>query len=175
MEDLFAVFGLTPDYAPYREPYLHPGRSASAEMDGNKLAVFGELHPATAARYGFETRVYVAEVYLDVLYQVADESVTIFKPMPKFPAVERDLALLCDEDLPVATLEKIIRSCGGHRLEKVTLFDVYQGSQIEKGKKSVAYRILLRSQEGTMTEEEVSTVLEKMMRELEKIGAVLRS
>lgn len=175
LEDLFAVFGLTPDYAPYREPYLHPGRSASAEMGGNKLAVFGELHPATAARYGFETRVYVAEVYLDVLYQVADESVTIFKPMPKFPAVERDLALLCDEDLPVATLEKIIRSCGGHRLEKVTLFDVYQGSQIEKGKKSVAYRILLRSQEGTMTEEEVSTVLEKMMRELEKIGAVLRS
>lgn len=175
LEDLFAAFGLTPDYTPYQEPYLHPGRSAAAKADSKTLAVFGELHPATAARYGFENRVYVAEVYLDILYASADNGVAIFKPMPKFPAVERDLALLCGEELPVAELEKAIRRCGGNRLEKVTLFDVYQGSQIEKGKKSVAYRVLLRSQEGTMTEDEVNTVLQKMMRELEKIGAVLRS
>lgn len=174
LENLFSAFGLTPDYAAYPEPYLHPGRSASASVAGQTLAIFGELHPETAARYGFEGRVYVAEVYLDRLYALADDSIAIFKPMPKYPAVERDLALLCDEATPVAALEKILRRCGGSRLEKVTLFDVYQGAQIEAGKKSVAYRLLLRSQDGTLTEDEIHAILDKMMRELEKAGAVLR-
>ena len=174
LENLFSAFGLAPDYAAYPEPYLHPGRSASASAAGQTLAVFGELHPETAARYGFESRVYVAEVYLDRLYALADDSIAVFKPMPKYPAVERDLALLCDEATPVAALEKILRRCGGSRLEKVTLFDVYQGAQIETGKKSVAYRLLLRSQDGTLTEDEIHAILDKMMRELEKAGAVLR-
>lgn len=175
IEVVFSAFGVEPDYEAYKETFLHPGRSAAAKVDGKVLAVFGELHPVVAGKYDFDTRIYIAQVDLDGLYKAADNGVKIFKALPKFPAVERDLALLCDESVPVAKIEKILTRCGGKRLEKLTLFDVYQGAQIEKGKKSVAYRMLLRSAEGTMTEEEITSIMNKAMRELQKEDIVLRS
>ena len=175
LENLFAGFKVEPEYEVYKENFLHPGRSAAAMLDGKKLAVFGELHPLVASDYGFDTRVYIAEVYLDALYELSDRSVDLFKPLPKFPAVERDLALICDEDVPVATLEKIIKAKSGKYLEKLKLFDVYQGAQIEAGKKSVAYNLMLRSLEGTMKDEEVNAIIEKIMKEFELIGVKLRS
>ena len=175
LERLFAAFGTEVSYEAYEEPYLHPGRSAAAFAGDKKLAVFGELHPLVAAKYGFEGRVYMAEADLAGLYAAADQNVKIFTPLPKFPAVERDLALICDEDVPVARIEAIIRGCGGKHMEKLSLFDVYQGAQIEKGKKSVAYRMLLRSGEGTMTEEEITSIMDRIMRALAKENIVLRS
>jgi phenylalanyl-tRNA synthetase beta chain len=97
-----------------------------------------------------------------------------YAPLPKFPAVARDLALVCDDGVPVGRLEKAIRAGAGGLLEKVRLFDVYRGEQIAGGKKSVAFSIVLRSGEGTLTDGRVSAVMKKIVAELEKAGAALR-
>ena len=174
MEEAFAAFGVTPEYERSAEPYLHPGRQAAAKLDGEAVAVFGELHPDTAQRYGLGVRAYVAEVHLEKLYAVR-QPVTYYQPLPRFPAVERDLALLCDEEMPVAEIEKTIRDHAGRYLESVTLFDVYQGAQIEAGKKSVAYALSFRSPQGTLTDAEIDGALQKIFKNLNEKGCILRS
>ena len=174
VESLLAAFGITASYTASSEPYLHPGRQACACVGDEQLAVFGEVHPDVAADYSIDTRVYVAEVELRSLFAQANRRI-LYKPLPRFPAIERDLALVCDEDLPVAEIEATIRRAGGRYLESVNLFDVYQGSQIEAGKKSVAFSIILRSADSTLTDEQTGSVLKKVMKELEKAGAILRS
>ena len=175
LENLFAAFRVEASFERSKEAYLHPGKSADALCAGEKLASFGELHPLVAAKYGFDQKVFVAELYLDVLYKLANRAVDLFTPLPKYPAVERDLALICAEDLPAASLEKAIRQGGGAILEKVSLFDVYQGAQIEAGKKSVAYSLLFRSAEGTLTDREIEAALEGIFDNLRSIGAILRT
>ena len=98
-----------------------------------------------------------------------------YTPLPKFPAVTRDLALLCEDSIPVLELERAIVRGAGNLLEKIKLFDVYKGAQIEAGKKSVAFNIVLRSSDSTLTDEQTNNVMKKVMAELEKAGAVLRS
>ena len=175
LEGLFAAFRIKAVFERSKETYLHPGKSADAIYEGETLASFGELHPLVAANYGFDQKVYVAEIYLDVLYRLASREVDLFAPLPKYPAVERDLALICDQELPAASLEEAIRKGGGIILEKVTLFDVYQGAQIEAGKKSVAYSLLFRSADGTLTDKEIDTALAGIFANLNSIGAVLRT
>lgn len=182
-EDFFTLKGMvetvlslfTSDYEIERaaEPFMHPGRQAKAVIDGKVAAVFGEIHPSVAGNYGIDTRVYAAEVNLRLLYSLKTPNI-IYKPMPKFPAVSRDFALICDKELPVGTLEKAIRQGAGKLCEKVELFDVYSGSQIEKGKKSVAYSVSLRSAEGTLTDEDINRTVAKIMSNLEAAGALLR-
>ena len=99
---------------------------------------------------------------------------TVYKPLPKFPAVQRDFALLCDIDLPIGTLEKAIASGASRLLEKIELFDIYTGSQIPEGKKSVAFSVSLRSAEATLSDEEIDAVTAKIIAKLEKTGAELR-
>ena len=94
--------------------------------------------------------------------------------MPKYPATTRDLSLLCDQDLPVIQIEKIIRKAVGGILEKVSLFDVYQGEQVGKHQKSVAYSIVMRSKKSTLTDEEADRAMSKVLKQLEKIGVTLR-
>ena len=89
--------------------------------------------------------------------------------------MERDLALLCDQDMPVAEIEKSIRMSGGRYLEAVSLFDVYQGAQIMTGKKSVAYSLLFRSADGTLSDAEIDPVLQKIFKNLKENGCILRS
>lgn len=173
VEEVLALFADGVEYTRAEEPYYHPGRSAVALKDGKVLAVFGEIHPATADAYDLGERAYVAEIKLAALYELPATKV-LFKPLPKFPAVSRDFALLCDADLPVATLEAAIRQGAGKLLEAVELFDVYTGEQIEAGKKSVAYRVILRSAEGTLTDEDSARVTKKIVNRLEAAGAVLR-
>ena len=174
VEETFAAFGVTPEYERAAEPYLHPGRQAAAKVDGQALAVFGELHPDTAERYGIGARAYVAEVHLEALY-AAKQPIPHYQPLPRFPAVERDLALLCDEEMPVAEIEKTIRGHAGRYLESVTLFDVYQGAQIEAGKKSVAYALTFRSPQGTLTDQEIDAALQKIFKNLGEKGCILRA
>ncbi len=174
VEEAFAAFGVAPEYGRSAEPYLHPGRQAAAVVDGETLAVFGELHPDTAERYGIGTRAYVAEIRLEKLYAVK-QPVTYYQPLPRFPAVERDLALLCDEEMPVAEIEKTIRASAGRHLESVKLFDVYQGAQIENGKKSVAYALSFRSAQGTLTDQEIDGALQKIFKNLREKGCILRA
>ena len=95
--------------------------------------------------------------------------------MPKFPAVERDLALICDAETPVGVLETAIKEGAGKLCEKVELFDIYQGAQIAEGKKSVAYRITLRSAESTLNDEIIDRAVAKIFKKLEAVGAALRS
>ncbi len=174
LENLFASFGVTAEYAASVEPYLHPGRQANATIGEQSLAVFGEVHPNVAADYGIDTRVYVAEVDLSVLFGVETPRI-LYKALPRFPAVERDLALLCDVAMPVAEMKKIIRKAGGKILESVELFDVYQGAQIEAGKKSVAYSLKFRSPERTLSDEDIDPALNKIFEKLKENGCILRS
>lgn len=174
LESLFDSFGLTADYAASDEPYLHPGRQANATIDGQTIAVFGEVHPDVASDYDIDTRVYVAEVDLQALFAIESPRI-LYKALPRYPAVERDLALLCDAELPVAQIEKIIRKAGGNTLESVKLFDVYRGEQIEAGKKSVAYSLAFRSSDRTLSDEDIDPVLNKIFKNLRENDCILRS
>ena len=174
VERLCDAFGARPSYAASAEPYLHPGRQAEATVADRRLAVLGEVHPEVAAAYGIDTRVYVAEIDLSLLYALPQPRV-LYRPLPRFPAVERDLALLCDDDKPVAEIERAIRSAGGHLLESVELFDVYRGAQILTGKKSVAYSLKFRTADRTLSDEDIDPVMKKIFTKLEQIGCLLRS
>ncbi|MEE0840613.1 MAG: phenylalanine--tRNA ligase subunit beta, partial [Acutalibacteraceae bacterium] len=99
---------------------------------------------------------------------------TVYKPLPKFPAVERDFAMLVDADVPVGNIERAISSGAGRLLERIELFDVYQGAQIPEGKKSVAYSVWLRSADSTLSDKEIEDVNTKIIKKLESIGAELR-
>ena len=155
-------------------PSYHPGRCANLVKDGRVFGVMGEIHPVVTENYGMDCRVYCFSLDADALFEMAQPEKT-YKPLPKFPAVTRDLALVCDESIPVGTLEKAIVRGGGALLENIQLFDVYQGAQIEAGKKSVAFSITLRSADSTLKDEQTLAVMKKVMKELEKTGAVLRS
>ncbi len=159
--------------ASQQEYSYHPGRCAVLTAKGERIGVLGEIHPNVAANYGIDQRVYAAVLYLDKMRRYAGDEKK-YQPLPKFPAVTRDLALVCDESVPVARLQKAIRRGGGKLLEDIKLFDVYQGSQIPAGKKSVAYNIILRSSTSTLTEEEVGRCMDKIMKNLEAEGAILR-
>lgn len=174
LESLFDSFGIVAEYTASSEPYLHPGRQATASIGEQKLAVFGEVHPDVAADYGIDTRAYVAEVDLQALFSIETPRV-IYKALPRFPAVERDLALLCAVEMPVAEIEKIIRKAGGKTLNSVELFDVYQGAQIEAGKKSVAYSLKFRSPDRTLSDEDIDPVLSKIFEKLQENNCILRS
>lgn len=174
VEMLLARFGVTATYATASEPYLHPGRQAVALHGDTVVATFGELHPDTADQYDLDTRVYVAEIELAPIYAVEPARV-IYKALPKFPAMERDIAMLCDENLPVAQIEAWIRESGGKLLEKIALFDVYQGAQIAAGTKSVAYNLTFRSAESTLTDAETDKALQKIFKHLKENGCILRS
>lgn len=173
IEQLMAELSANVTYARSSEPYLHPGRQAYAMLGDTPVAVFGELHPETADSFSCAKRTYIAEIWLDKLQNVEKEKV-VYKPLPRFPAVSRDFALLCDIDLPAGTIEATIRTAAGKLCEDVKLFDVYVGSQIPEGKKSIAYSATLRSKESTLTEEEIERVAQKIIKKLEEIGAELR-
>ena len=174
VENLLDTFGVTADYSASAECYLHPGRQAAATCNGVNLATFGEVHPDVAATYDMPTRVYIAEVNLAALFAIETPK-TLYKALPRFPAVERDLALLCDAAMPVASIEAIIRKSGGKILESVDLFDVYQGAQIEAGKKSVAYSLKFRAADRTLSDEDIDPALNKIFAKLKENDCILRS
>ncbi len=173
VEQVMSLCSLTPKYERADEGYLHPGRSAKATVNGETYAVFGEVHPKTAEKYGFDARVLVAEIYLDKLIGT-EKPLVIYEPLPKFPAVSRDLAMLCDRNMPIGELTEIIKKAAGKSLENIALFDIYEGAQIPEGKKSVAFNLTLRSKETTLTEEMVETVMNKVVSKLSAAGAELR-
>lgn len=157
------------------ETAYHPGRCARLIVSGEVAGVFGEIHPIVRQNYGIDTRVYAATIKEDVLYKNADKNKK-YQPLPKFPAVTRDLSLICDAGLCVGDIGKAIRSAVNKNiLEDVTLFDVYVGEQIASGKKSVSYSITLRSPDHTMTDEEAEGSIKKILKSLESIGADLRT
>lgn len=174
LESVCDSFSVRPEYSASDEPYLHPGRQARATVGNKLLAVLGEVHPDVAADYGIDTRVYVAQLDLAVLY-AQPQPRRLYQPLPRFPAVERDLALLCDEKKPVAEIEKVIVKAGGKLLESVELFDVYHGAQIADGKKSVAYSLKFRTADRTLSDEDIDPVMNKIFARLKENGCILRT
>ena len=157
-------------YAADREnPSYHPGRCADILVGGKKLGVLGQVHPLVAEGYGIGGDVYAAELdFTGLESMLAPEKV--FHSLPRFPAVSRDLALVCDEDVTVGVLEDCIRRSAGKLLTKINLFDIYRGPGILPGKKSVAFSLELRADDRTLTDEDsagvVSAVLDGLKKEL---------
>lgn len=154
--------------------YMHPGRAARITVDGKELAVLGEVHPSVRDNYSIGTRCYIAQISMDVLFENR-ETEKVYTALPKFPAVTRDLAFVCEKSIPVVSLEKLIASAVGKTLENIALFDVYEGAQVEKGMKSVAFSLRLRSAERTLTDDDADSAVKKAVKALEKVGVSLRS
>lgn len=153
---------------------FHPGKTAALYIKNELVGILGEIHPDVSENYGVEERCYIAELNLDILFKYSDTEKK-YVPLPKFPAVTRDLAVLIDEEILVQDIEETIKKQGGKILESVKLFDVYQGKQIPEGKKSIAYALIYRGESKTLTDNEVNKVHDKIVKTLEfKLGAELR-
>ncbi len=155
-------------------PTFHPGKTAALQLRGKQIGVFGEIHPDVEEEYGLDTPCYIAELDLDALYEAADTK-KVYTPIPKFPAATRDIAILVDDSVLAGDIEETIRKAGGALVEKVNLFDIYKGAQIEEGKKSMAYAIVYRDLKKSLRDEDVNKVHDKILKSLEyKLGAQLR-
>ncbi len=153
---------------------FHPGRVAVIKKDEKAVAILGELSRQTAENYGVNTRVYAAKLNLPEIMEMS-VSERIYKPLPKYPAATRDISVVCDDAIPVAKLEKAIKGAVGKTLESIKLFDVYKGKQVDEGKKSVSYSIVMRSHEGTLTDEQADGAMKRVLKALAELGAELRS
>ena len=157
-----------------KNPSYHPGRCADIMIDGKKLGVIGQIHPLVAEGYGISGEVYVAELDFTGL-QSALAPERVFHSLPKFPTVSRDLALVCDEAMTVGMLEACIKKAGGKLLRSIQLFDIYRGPGIADGKKSVAFNLVLRADDRSLTGEEADEDVQSILASLEsECGAVLR-
>lgn len=154
--------------------FLHPGRQALIIYEDTVVGYFGEVHPLVQEAYGIAERTYVANIDLSVICKKANFTVK-YEGIAKFPSVVRDISLVMDKSLTAGEIEKIIRSESGAILESLELFDIYEGERIGADKKSMAYSITFRNKEKTLEESEISAVMDKILKGLQAIGAVLRS
>ena len=153
---------------------FHPGKTADLFIKKELVGTLGEIHPDVAEKYGIDERCYIAELNIDVLFKHANLN-RKYKELPKFPAVTRDIAVLVDDSTLCEEIEAIIKKQGGNLLESVKLFDIYKGNQIPEGKKSMAFSVVYRLNDRTLTDKEVNKVHDKITRSLEYgIGAELR-
>jgi phenylalanyl-tRNA synthetase beta chain len=145
---------------------FHPGRCAAVVLDGRQLGYLGELHPTVTAGARLEGRLVAFEV--DVEPVLAASSVAHAQPLPRFPAVERDLAVVVEETVTAATLLQAIKELAGELLEHAGAFDEYRGAQVPEGHKSIAFTLTFRSPERTLTDAEVDDVMDEIRLGLEK-------
>ena len=177
--ELEAVFaGLRMKKASYTavsdNPSYHPGRCAKVTVDGVDLGYVGQIHPLVAQNYDIGTEIYCAEIDFTKLMGLQLPEPT-YKPLPKYPTVTRDLSVVCDETIPVAQVEDVITAAAGKLLQSVRLFDIYRGTGIAEGKKSLAFSLSLRADDRTLTDADSEQVMSKVLKDLaEKLGAVLR-
>lgn len=154
-------------------PSYHPGQTAKIAINGEEIGIIGEIHPSVLNNYEIGVKCYVFEIPFASLFKNA-ATLRFYKPLPKFPAAARDLALICDKGMPIARLSDIIKTAAGSVLESVKLFDIYEGLQVPKGKKSVAFSLTMRSADKTLTDEEADCAVRRALNELEKSGVSLR-
>ena len=153
---------------------MHPTRSADIICGGEKIGVVGQIHPSVAEEFNLDKPVYVIELNYDKMSQLFNDKI-VFRPISKFPPVERDLAVSVGEDVSCAEVMGAIKKAAGDNLESVYLFDVYQGDQIEKGKKSLAFNLIYQSRERTLNVEEVDESIKNILKLLkEQLNAELR-
>ena len=155
-------------------PSYHPGRCAKVFSGDRLLGVLGQVHPHVAGNYGVDAELYAAELRFDALYENKGPQ-PLYQPLPKFPAVTRDIAVVCDKAVTVGELEDAIRKGAKGLLKDVALFDIYTGTGIAPGKKSVAFNLTLRADDRSLTAEEADADVKSILTALEQeCGAVLR-
>lgn len=176
VEEFFSQAGMhkKPEYDPNAGmPFLHPGRQAQIMYDGAVIGYLGEVHPQAAANYSIKERVYVAVLDMPQIVELAsfDKKYT---GIAKFPAVTRDLSMVCPKQILAGDIEKVIESKGGSCLEGYHLFDIYEGNQIKIGYKSMAYSITFRALDRTLDDETVNVSINRIIKALESMGIELR-
>lgn len=176
VEEFFSQAGMhkKPEYDPNAGmPFLHPGRQAQIMYDGTVIGYLGEVHPQAAANYSIKERVYVAVLDMPQIVELAsfDKKYT---GIAKFPAVTRDLSMVCPKQILAGDIEKVIESKGGSCLESYHLFDIYEGNQIKIGYKSMAYSITFRALDRTLDDETVNVSINRIIKALESMGIELR-
>ena len=155
-------------------PSYHPGRCAAVWSGAQCLGIFGQIHPLAAQNYGVDGEFYCAELSFDAL-MAAKGADPQYVPLPKFPAVTRDIAVVCDEAVTVGALEECIARGARGLLKEVSLFDIYRGKGVAEGKKSVAFNLILRADDRSLTAEEADQDVKHILEALEQeLGAVLR-
>ena len=162
------------DYDPNAgKSFLHPGRQANIIYQGKVIGYMGEVHPEVCENYDLKTRAYIAVLDMPVITEMATFD-RHFKGIAKHPAVNRDISMVVKKDILVGQIEKVIREKGGHHLESYHLFDIYEGSQIKPGYKSVTYSITFRANDRTLEEKDITAAMDKIIAGLEDLGIELR-
>ena len=177
--ELEAIFtGLRIQKATYtavaNNPSYHPGRCAKVTISGVDVGYLGQIHPLVAANYGMDAEVYCAEIDFDKLFALQLPEPT-YTPLPKYPAVTRDIAIVCDEATTVGQAQDVITKAGGKLLRSVRLFDIYRGANLGDGKKSLAFSLTLRADDRTLTDNDSEGTISKILAALkDSLGATLR-
>lgn len=156
-----------------KKPFLHPGRQADIIYDGVKVGYLGEVHPQVCENYNIGDRVYYADIDMPYIVEHAcfDKK---YEGIAKFPTSTRDISLVVDKEVLIGTMENAIIKKGGKLLESCELFDIYEGEQVGEGKKSVAFSLVFRAKDRTLSDTEIGEIMDKILAELTGLGAVLR-
>lgn len=156
------------------KPFLHPGRQANIMYAGEVIGYLGEIHPTVMDNYNIGERTYVAVLDMPTIYgkTTFDRK---YEGIAKYPAVNRDISMVMPKDILVGQVEEVIRKKGGNLLESYNLFDIYEGSQIKEGYKSVAYSVTFRAKDRTLADNEVQEIMDKILQALGELGIELRA
>jgi phenylalanyl-tRNA synthetase beta chain len=157
-----------------QKTFLHPGRQALIKYSGTVIGYLGEVHPEVCDNYDIDTKVYVAVLDMPEVVPFASFD-RKYEGIAKYPAVSRDISMVVPKSILVGDIERIIEQRGGKILEEYNLFDIYEGSQIKEGYKSVAYSITFRAKDRTLEDSDVSGAMKKILNGLEGLGIELRS
>ncbi|MDO4962254.1 MAG: phenylalanine--tRNA ligase subunit beta [Eubacteriales bacterium] len=179
VEDIFAKLGMTKRYtlnADCDRPYLHPGRKADIYYDKKLVGYIGEVHPTVSENYGIKSgvRVYVAVLDMPVVTELANFD-RVYEGVARFPSVTRDLSMLVPKAVCAGDIEAMLIQRSGKLLESVNLFDIYEGIQVKAGYKSMAYKLQLRAKDHTLTDDEINSVMNKILNGLNSMNIELRS
>ena len=167
-------FGATVKYIRPEIKAMHPTCSASVLVNNVNVGYFGQVNPEILSKLGVDKPIYAGEIFLDKLFSVINDKI-VFDAISKYPSIERDLAIILQENVPSDKIFDIIKEKGGNLLKNVSLFDIYRGNQIESGKKSMAFNLVFESKERTLNVEEIDEIIKNILDCLsEKLGAILR-
>ena len=174
VETIFDRFNIKATYERSSEPFMHPGRQAVIKAGNNVLGILGEIHPDVANKFDIDARPLIAQIDLQNIFAIASTKV-LYKALPKYPAIERDLAVLVDTTQEIGPMLDAIKSAGGQLVKEVKLFDIYKSDSLGENKMSVAFNITMLNPERTLKAEEAQKAFDKIVRSLEyRFGAKLR-
>lgn len=156
-----------------KNPFLHPGRKAEIKFSGESLGFLGEVHPTVLSSYGIRERAYIACIDIEKVLSKRDPSVR-YEAIANFPASTRDLSLDVPKDITAGEIEAVFKKYGTKNLESFSLFDIYEGEQVREGRKSMAYNIVFRAPDRSLSDDDVNPAIEKILKGLSEIGVELR-